>query len=409
MYFSLLIVLGSAYLRSMQASDVQTIIIICAKFTSHLLAEEVKALHLPVRSVNLLDVTTEGTVADAMRLNMHLRTAHRVLFLLKSFKARDGIQVYKHIRNMPWEDYLTVQSYFSISSFVRNETIRDHRFANLKVKDAIVDRMQSLYDKRPDSGPAQDQAVFFLHWREEEASIYMDTSGESIARHGYRRVTVAAPMQESLAAAVIRSTRWHPSQPFVNPMCGSGTLAIEAALIKAGKAPGLIRENYGFMHLKNYSPVLWEQIKAETARQAQDTEAQYSSHTKTIIATDHDPKAVQAARENAAAAGVAHLIRFEVCNFEETPLPELLPDQEASVVVLNPPYGERLGEVSALEPVYQGIGDFFKQRCAGYWGYIFTGNLDLSKKVRLRTKRRVEFLNARIDSRLLEYELYVSH
>lgn len=393
----------------MQApSSTHKIVITCAKFTSHLLAEEVKALNLPVLSANLLDVTTEGTMTDAMRLNLNLRTAHRVLFLLKSFKANNGDELYKHVRDIRWENYLNVHSYFSVSSFVRNDTIRDHRFANLKVKDAIVDRMQSLYDKRPDSGPSQDKAVFFLHWRQDAASLYIDTSGQSIAKHGYRSVTVEAPMQESLAAAIIQSTRWHPSQPFINPMCGSGTLAIEAALLKAGKAPGLIRNNYGFMHLKGFRSLLWEQMRADARKRSLDAEAQYVSSLKTIVATDRDSKAIQAAQENAQAAGVAHLIRFEVCDFEETPLLDPLSEKGAPVVVLNPPYGERLGEVRTLEPVYQGIGDFFKQRCAGYWGYIFTGNLDLAKKVRLRTKRRVEFLNARIDSRLLEYELYAS-
>lgn len=361
-----------------------------------------------MKAVNLLDVTTEGTLTDAMRLNLHLRTAHRVLLLLKTFRACHAEDLYRQVQDIPWERYLDVNGYFSVSSFVRNETIRDHRFANLKVKDAIVDRMQSLYQQRPDTGPAQDKAVFFLHWKKEDASLYIDTSGESIARHGYRRVTVAAPMQESLAAAIIHSSRWHPSQPFINPMCGSGTLAIEAALLKAGKAPGLVRQHYGFMHLKTFRPLAWERLRKEARQTALETEAQYSTSLKTIVATDQDPKAVRAAQENAQAAGVAHLIHFEVCTFEDTPLLNPLSEQGAPVVVLNPPYGERLGELKALEPVYQAIGDFFKQRCAGYWGYLFTGNLDLAKSVRLRTKRRIEFLNARIDSRLLEYELYAS-
>ncbi len=383
------------------------IVVTCAKHTSHLLAEEIKEQGLPVHAVNLLDVTTEGTLEDAMRLNLYLRTAHRVLWLLRSFPAKDADALYRAARQIRWEDYLPSQSYFSVSSFVRNETIRDNRFANLKVKDAIVDHMQDLFGQRPDSGPRQDQIVIFLHWRGEEASIYIDTSGESIARHGYRRVTVEAPMQESLAAAVIHSTRWHPTQPFVNPMCGSGTLAIEAALMQTAKAPGLLHDNFGFMHLKDFRPERWEQLRQEARQKVLEA----TSVRPTIIATDHDPKAIRAAQENAKAAGVASLIRFEVCPFQETPLP-VVEDQKhegAPVVVLNPPYGERLGEEQALEETYQEMGDFFKQRCAGYWGYIFTGNLLLAKKIGLKTKRRIEFFSGKIESRLLEYELYAGN
>jgi putative N6-adenine-specific DNA methylase len=192
---------------------------------------------------------------------------------------------------------LSVRSYFSVSSFVRNETIRDHRFANLKVKDAIVDRMNAIYSKRPNSGSSQEQAVIFLHWKGEDAGIYLDTSGESIAKHGYRKVTVQAPMQESLAAAIIRSTRWSVEQPFINPMCGSGTLAIETAMIRAGKAPGLLRNNFGFMHVRGFSVELWEQMRTTARKQTLTAEQQHKSTTKSIIATDQDARAIRAAQE----------------------------------------------------------------------------------------------------------------
>lgn len=387
------------------------IIITCAKYTSHLLAEEVKALGFPVNASNLLNVATEGSLTDCMKLNLHLRTAHRVLLLLQDFTAGNADELYEKIRQLPWEQYLPVRSYFSVSSFVRNDTIRDNRFANLKVKDAIVDKITSLYGKRPDSGPSQDKAVIFLHWKGEQANLYLDTSGESIARHGYRRVTVQAPMQESLAAALIQTTRWQPEQPFVNPMCGSGTLAIEAALLSIGKAPGLLRSNFGFMHVRGFQPGQWEQIRVKARQQTLESEQQFRAGGKSIIATDQDPKAIRAAQDNAKAAGVAHMIHFEVCDFRETPLPEIkgAHGSGSPVVIMNPPYGERLGEEKALEQTYQEIGNFFKQRCAGYRGYIFTGNLNLAKKVRLRTKRRIEFLNGKIESRLLEYELYASN
>ncbi|MDF9799052.1 23S rRNA G2445 N2-methylase RlmL [Catalinimonas alkaloidigena] len=387
--------------------DKQTIVITCAPHVSKILAEEVKDLGYPVKASSILEVTTEGSFKDCMYLNLHLRSAHRVLYQLKRFRTANAEQLYHQLKSVAWEEYIPSNSYFSVSSFVKNPTIRDTRFANLKVKDAIVDYLQDKFGRRPDSGPKQDRIVVFLHWKEREAGIFLDTSGESIAKHGYRRVTVEAPMQEALAAAIIRSTAWRPDLPFVNPMCGSGTLAIEAALIKANKAPGLLRNNFAFMHLNTFDTQDWEQMRQQAEQEAKKTIANFTNQLANIIATDLDPKAIAAARQNAAKAGVAGLIRFEVADFRDTELPA--PKEETAgkpVVVINPPYGERLGEEEQLFSLYQEMGDFFKQKCAGYLGYIFTGNLNLSKKVGLRTNRRIEFVNGKIDSRLLEYELY---
>jgi putative N6-adenine-specific DNA methylase len=178
-------------------------------------------------------------------------------------------------------------------------------------------------------------------------------------------------------------------------MCGSGTLAIEAAMIALRKAPGLLRNNFGFMHLKGFDKSAWNILRKKAAAVSRK-----SLHGK-IIATDINQEAVEAAKKNAMTAGVAHLMDFGVCDYAETPVPE-----GGGVVMLNPEYGERLGRLEELKETYRGIGDFFKKRCQGYKGYIFTGNLDLAKKVGLRTKRRIPFFNSNIECRLLEYELY---
>ena len=380
------------------------IIITCAPHTPQYVAQEVEALGFTVRSTHHLDVETEGTLEDCMKLNLYLRTAHRVLWQVHGFQASNADQLYQTVRRLPWEKFIPTDGYFSVNSFVRNNTIRDHRFANLKVKDAIVDRLQSLYDQRPDSGPQSDRIVVFLHWKENEAGIFLDTSGETIARHGYRSVTVEAPMQESLAAAIIQATAWQPGQPFINPMCGSGTLAIEAALISINKAPGLLRDNSGFMHLKTFSASRWERLREEAMKQVVNA----TTASPIIIATDQDTRAVEAARANAEAAGVAHLIHFETTDFAQTLVPAYdgQEQKEGPVIVINPPYGERLGEEESLKKLYAEIGDFFKQKGAGYTGYIFTGNLALAKHVGLRTKSRTTFFNAKLECRLLEYELY---
>ncbi|MBI5096806.1 MAG: class I SAM-dependent RNA methyltransferase, partial [Nitrospirae bacterium] len=272
---------------------------------------------------------------------------------------------------------------------------RTSLFANVKCKDAIVDRIKEKCGQRPDSGPEKDRVVVNLYWKNEDCSLYLDTSGEPLSRRNYRKIPMHAPMQETLAAAVIRATGWNGSGHFINPMCGSGTLAIEAALAGLNRASGILRDNFGFMHLKGFNEALWKELRTQAIRAAKKT------LDCRIIATDIRRDAVDAARKNAALAGVEQLIEFTVCDYSKTSIPD-----GSGIVILNPAYGERMGEVQELESAYKGIGDFFKQKCRGYTGYIFTGNPDLAKKVRLTAKRRVPFFNGPIECRLLEYALY---
>jgi putative N6-adenine-specific DNA methylase len=374
-----------------------TILITCPKGIPPWLAAEVRALGFPVLAEGEAAVETEGTLADTMPLNLHLRTGHRVLYLVAAFPAENPEGLYRGLREIPWEEILHERgehAYLSVTSTVDTPSINDARYVNQKAKDAIVDRMQERLGLRPDSGPERDRVVVHVFWRGSRISLYLDTSGEPLSRRGYRKIPLSAPMQETLAAAVILATGWNGRRGFVNPMCGSGTLAIEAALFALGKAPGLLRSNYGFIHLRGFDPAAWRAVRAVAHKAQKETAAR-------IIATDIDPKAVAAARQNALTAGVQERIEFLVCPFAETPIPE-----RSGVVVLNPPYGERTGEIPNLIGLYRGIGDFFKKRCGGSRGYIFTGNAALGKQVGLRTKRRIPFFNGEIECRLLEYELY---
>ncbi len=203
-------------------------------------------------------------------------------------------------------------------------------------------------------------------------------------------------MLESLAAATIYATRWDRKSPFVNPMCGSGTVAIEAAMIATNRRPGLFRTNYAFMHLQGYDETIYLQEDALLEEQIIDVPQ------LKIIATDYDNRAVENAKKNAIAAGVLNLIDFAVCDFAKTEVPENV----SGIFYVNPEYGERLGDIKELEETYARIGDFMKQKCKGYFGYIFTGNMDLAKKIGLKANRRIEFYTSTIDCRLLEYELY---
>lgn len=359
------------------------------------LREEVTALGLHVTADLPTGIETEGSMADAMRLNLHIRTGHRVLLLLKEFTATTPDQLYQQAATIEWERYIDENGYLSVVSSVDTPSITDTRFANVRLKDAVVDRLVERTGRRPDSGPDTHRQVLFLYWKESLCGVYLDTSGEPLTRRGYRKIPWKAPMQETLAAAVVTATGWDGTGNFVNPMCGSGTLAIEAALIALKKAPGLLRPNFAFMHLKHFDREEWDRIRGQAKRSAA------KSFPGRIIASDIDPEAVEAARKNAATAGVDHLIDFVVGDFAETPVPE-----GGGIVVMNPEYGERLGQVRRLEDVYSRIGDFFKQKCPGYRGYVFTGNSDLAKKIGLRSNRKIPFYNTTIDCRLLGYELY---
>jgi 23S rRNA (guanine2445-N2)-methyltransferase len=240
-----------------------------------------------------------------------------------------------------------------------------------------------------------------LYWKGDQCWLYLNTSGQKISDRAYRKIPHSAPLRESLAAAIILATGYDGSVPLICPMCGSGTLAIEAALIASQRAPGLLRSNFGFMHLKVHDESAWQELRSAALKQSKKRGGKASFKPARIVATDIDPKAVEAARKNALTAGVAHLIDFSVCDFAETAV-----EPGEGIILLNPEYGERLGEIKKLEQTYKRIGDFFKQKCAGYTGYIFTGNLDLAKHVGLRTRRRIPFYNANIECRLLEYELY---
>jgi putative N6-adenine-specific DNA methylase len=238
--------------------------------------------------------------------------------------------------------------------------------------------------------------VINLFWKEDHAEIFIDTSGETLSKHGYRKIPGQAPMLESLAAATILATSWDRVSPFVNPMCGSSTIAIEAAMLATDRRPGLFRGNYAFMHILGFDPEFFISQKQKLLEKIKTIPA------LRIIATDISEDAINISKINAGAAGVADLIAFGICDFAETEIPE----NAGGVVFFNPEYGERLGDEIELEETYARIGDFLKKKCRGYTGYVFTGNFNLAKKIGLKPRKKVEFYTGKIDCRLLEYELY---
>lgn len=372
------------------------IIITCNKRLSLYLQQEVTALGFAIVRTFATGVELKGTVTDCITLNLNCRCASQVLYSLATFRANSPDEMYQALVQVPWETIFPPAGYFTVTSNVDHPSIRTEMFANVRVKDAIVDRIRLKTGGRPNSGPELSHTVIHLYWKEEQAEVFADTAGETLAKHGYRKIPGKAPMMEALASAVLLATKWNRNAPFINPMCGSGTLAIEAVLLATNRRPGLYRSDYAFMHLTGYDEQVYQ-------AQLQQLHWQVTEVPGLVVtATDISPDAIYIARINAGIAGVAQYIRFETGDFYNTEVPE----EGSGIVLFNPEYGERMGMMAELEATYARIGDFLKKKCRGYTGYIFTGNLELAKKIGLKASRKIEFYTGKIDCRLLEYELY---
>ena len=372
-----------------------SILVSCAARISPYLEKEINQLGFNDTENFKTGVRLKGNMNDCIRLNICLRTASQVYFSIKKFNAWNADELYSQVKSIAWENLIPANGYFSLNSNVKNETIDNPLFVNMRMKDAIADRFREQKGSRPNSGADSSKAVFYLYWQGNEAEIFLDTSGETLSKHGYRKIPGKAPMMESLAAATIIAGNWDTKSHFINPMCGSGTLAIEAAMMATGKVPGMFRENYSFMHILGYKPDLYEQILEE------ELEKEKENLNFKIIASDISEDAIKIAKINASIAGVDKYINFELCDFYDTTVPD-----GPGAVYFNPEYGDRLGTEQKLVEVYDKMGDFLKKKCSGYFGYIFTGNLELAKKIGLKPKRRIEFFNGKIDCRLLEYEMW---
>ena len=391
------------------------IIISCAKELSRWTEKEVRELGYEPIEVTENTVVIRGCMRDVMKLNLLLRTAHRVLVPLLRTTCRNIRNLYEAAKSIDWENLLEADGYFSVSSIVHNYTIRDTRIPSLYTKDAIADRMREKCQRRPDSGGENKGAAVFVYWEKDEVIIYLDTSGEPLSKRGYRKIPGSAPMQETLAAACIMAMKWDRRSPFLFPMCGSGTPAIEAVMMAMNKAPGSLKGHFAFQSIKGYNRIIpGESAPVVAPRQhtgaspeqiwkeivLAEKEKETKEELPEIWATDISPEAVENAHSNAIAAGVAPYIKFKACDFAETPIPE----GTKGSIFFNPEYGIRLGDPKELAPVYERIGTFMHEKCSGWMGALITGNPELSHLVNLYYQTRIPFFNGPIDCRLFLYE-----
>ncbi len=363
------------------------------------LVQELEAIGaLSLRSVRA-GVYFQGKLEIGLRACLWSRIANRILLPLKTFRAENPDQLYGGVRTIHWTDHLTTEDTLAVDFSTSQSQITHSHFGALKVKDAIVDQFRTLQGSRPSVDPGRPSVRINVYLFQDEATVSIDLSGESLHRRGYRQEGVAAPLKENLAAALLKTAGWpkDPSWAFLDPMCGSGTLPIEAAWMASNRAPGLTRDYFGFLGWQGHVPTLWKRLLEE----ARDLEIRDRKKLPAIVGYDQDFRVVRVALENVERAGLrgkVHIEKRELSSCERI--------AEAGLFLVNPPYGERLGEVETLKPLYKTMGDILKQRFKGWEGFIFTGSSDLAKVVGLKAARRHVLFNGPIECRLLHYQLY---
>lgn len=325
---------------------------------------------------------------------LRLRTASRVLVQLGSFPCASPQELYDGIRALPWTELLTPAMTLAVDCTLRDSAITHSHFAALKAKDAIVDLLRDATGSRPNIETKMPDLRVNLHIAKNRATVSLDASGAPLDRRGWRLDRNDAPLRETLATAIMLHTGWDGSVPLLDPMCGSGTLLLEGAAMALGQPAGGGRE-FGLMRWRDFDRRLWERLLQE------EQAAAASSLTVPVLGYDRDPKAIIACRENARRAGLEYAISFDRRPFEDTE-----PCGHQGVLVMNPPYGVRMGDKAELEVLYRKIGEVFKRRFTGWNAYLLAGDLELAKLVGLKPSRRYVLFNGPLECRLLKYELY---
>ena len=359
-----------------------------------LAAAELAALGITNAKPGKGGVTFRTDRAGLYRANLWLRTASRVLVQLALFPCSNPAELYAGVHAIPWQELITPDMTLAVDCSLRDSALTHSGFVALKTKDAVVDRIRESCGKRPNVDTASPDVRINVHLHKNACTISLDSSGDSLDRRGYRLERNEAPLRETLAAAVIALTGWDGSIPLADPMCGSGTIPVEAALLAAHIPPGLQRE-FGFQRWLDFDSGLWRKIYVEA-------EGGISRLPVGLITGyDLDNRALLLAGRNTAKAGLEGQIHFF-----HAALQEFQPEGDKGVVILNPPYGKRLGEEEDLRELYCQIGDVMKKRCRGWTGYVLTGNLELAKYIGLKASRRYVLYNGAIECRLLKYDLY---
>jgi putative N6-adenine-specific DNA methylase len=323
------------------------------------------------------------------RVNLWSRIASRVLWKIHDFPYRDENDLYAAVKAIDWPRFFAVERTLRVNVTAQKSPLRSLEFATLRVKDAVCDRFRDALGKRPSVERASPDVRVHVFLEKDKGMLYLDTSGEPLFKRGWRAGQGEAPLRENLAAGIITLTGWQPGEPLLDPMCGGGTLLAEAAAMARGRPPGAKRA-FGFEKLRAFDAARWERVKQEK-KDAVDFQ---------IYGSDNDPEALKAARRNLAEAGVERWVKLEQADVLERAAPA-----PAGVMVANPPYGERMGNLDDLARFYPRLGDALKKQFAGWRCYLFTSDLRLPKLIRLEPSARTPLWNGALECRLYEFEI----
>ena len=362
-----------------------------------LLAQELTELGASDIQIGRRMVTFSGDKEMMYRANFCLRTAIRVLKPIKLFKAKSADDVYEAVKAIDWTEYLTPETTFAVDSVVFSPEFRHSKFVAYKVKDAIVDQFRERTGSRPNVSVSNPDIQLHIHISDYDATLALDSSGESLHRRGYRQETVAAPLNEVLAAGIILMTGWRGESDFLDPFCGSGTLCIEAALIARGIAPGVFRQGYAFEKWPDFDRDLFERIYNDDSN-----DREFEHH---IYGRDNDPKAVGIARRNVRAAGLSKDITIDEADFREVPLLSTDGEQSTPLIITNPPYGERITSPDLLG-LYKTIGQKLKREFTGGEAWILSYREECFEEIGLRPSLKTPLYNGSLECELRKYVLF---
>jgi putative N6-adenine-specific DNA methylase len=365
----------------------------CARGVEPVLADELRALGASDVAPGRGGVAFAGDLALLYKANLWLRTAIRVLRPILEADVHSPDELYDAVRGLDWSRWMTPDHTLAVDCNVRDSHITHSKYAALRVKDAICDQFVERVGHRPSVDVDEPMVGLNLHVYRDHAVLSLESSGESLHKRGYRPALTKAPLNEALAAALVLLTGWKGETPFVDPLCGSGVLPIEATWMALRRPPGLTRRRFGFQGWMDFDVQLWTAIRDEARRDVRKL------LPATVLGSDVRGDVVASAINNARAAGVGHLLRFEKRNVRDF----RPPDGPPGVILCNPPYGERIGEEKELIGLYRLLGEVFATRCAGWTAFVFTGNRMLAESIGLRSAAQIPLFNGKIPCRLLRF------
>lgn len=356
--------------------------------------EELEELGATQCTETFCGIHFQATPAILYRINYCSRIVNRILAPLVSFKCHSIEDLYKEAFGFPWSLILSQEKTFAIIANVSDSHITHSHYAALKLKDAIADYFRYKTGRRPNVNTRDPDVIFNLNIRKDIAVISLDTSGESLHRRGYRKSSVTAPLQETLAAAIVRLSGWKGEQPLLDPMCGSGTLVIEALMTYCRIPAAFKRETFGFFHLPDFQPFLWKETRDTANRGIRECPENL------ITGFDIDHAAVQATRHNLEQIPFGFRVHTQEKDFRS------IANAQKILIITNPPYGIRMGEKKQSQTLFKELGDFLKQHGNGSTAFILCGDIELTKHIGLKISRRIPLFNGPLDSRLVKIDIY---